>query len=393
MNIDYKKSLESLTTIIILVLLLAAAVAQNGKLLGVKHGDWFAKEQKLERSIAPTASQLSEAGYTNVQTIEQKQGVWSIVRNQQTLGKVIATLENNHKTFGFAGPIPMYLFLDNNDVIQHITILDNSEDVDFLNSALDAGIITQWIGQNPESLLTYKPDAVTGATMSSQAINLSVQRSMPALVSGYTEQNKRFHLVLTSKELLALVVLLFGIFVAYNTRKYPKIRPLLLIVNCVILGFWCGKFISLSTLLGYVENGTTWQANFIGIIMLVLAIIMPVFFNKKSYYCTYICPFGAAQELAGKVYKSKIKIPSKVIAILKHTRQIITAVIFIAMWLGTSTTIAGYEPFAAFIFKHASIPVIIIAIISIVLSIFTPRPWCRYACPTGQLLQWVEKMK
>lgn len=84
--------------------------------------------------------------------------------------------------------------------------------------------------------------------------------------------------------------------------------------------------------------------------------------------------------------------PKDKLKILKHTRKCITVGLFAAMWLEASTSIAGYEPFSAFLFQHASTAVLIIAGLSLIISLFTPKPWCRFACPTGEMLKWTDKL-
>lgn len=381
-------SLEKISNIALLVLLLLASVAQNGKLFGKKHDDWFAANKPEEKIEAPSGIQLIEGGFRNAFTKEVTSGVWDIIDSGQTVGKVIATLEHNRKTFGFAGPIPMYLFLDANDQIQHVTLLKNSEDAEFLESAIEKGVLSQWQGLTTDDAVALKPDAVTGATMSSKAINTSIERSLSALAGGQVNAAK---VQLNYKDALSLLVLAFGLFAAFYSKKAPKLRPALLLANCLVLGFWCGKFISFATLLGYAENGISLRANLIGVILLLLAVVMPLCFKKKAYYCTWVCPFGAAQELVGKILPNR-SIPPKVMAVLKHTRKCITIGLMAAMWLGASTTIAGYEPFAAFLFRHASVAVLSVAGLSLVIALFTPKPWCRFACPTGEMLKWMDKL-
>ena len=47
----------------------------------------------------------------------------------------------------------------------------------------------------------------------------------------------------------------------------------------------------------------------------------------------------------------------------------------------------NYELFIAFIFKSASWVIILLAIVFVLLSIFVPRPYCRFVCPMGSLFK------
>ena len=183
--------IEKITNIILLTLLLTASVAQNGKLLGIRNDKWFKADSPEATVEAPSADQLGRAGFQNASTKQLQKGIWEITVAGQATGKVIATLEYNRKTFGFAGPIPMYLFLDHNDEIKNVTILNNSEDKEFIDSAIQKGVLSQWAGLSVLNAVALKPDAVSGATMSSRAINTSIERSLSATHWAFNEIHDR----------------------------------------------------------------------------------------------------------------------------------------------------------------------------------------------------------
>ena len=81
-------------------------------------------------------------------------------------------------------------------------------------------------------------------------------------------------------------------------------RYVLQVSSVLILGFWSGYFVSLELLFNWLLNGVPWGARVLLPVIAVLALACPLFLNK-AYYCAYLCPFGAAQELVGKVRKKK----------------------------------------------------------------------------------------
>jgi polyferredoxin len=194
------------------------------------------------------------------------------------------------------------------------------------------------------------------------------------------------------KTIAALLVIILGVIVSFRFKTNKHLRTIQLVLNTVVLGFWCGKFISINVLLGWTANGMNLLTSSAVFLMLVLSFVMPLFFKKKSFYCNWICPFGSAQELAGKLNKKKLHPSPSLMKVLKHTQTFITLAVFFCLWMGIASDIVNYEPFSAFIFKHASLAVLIIAGISLLISIITPRPWCRFVCPTGQILNWTNKM-
>ena len=53
----------------------------------------------------------------------------------------------------------------------------------------------------------------------------------------------------------------------------------------------------------------------------------------------------------------------------------------------------NYEMFVAFVLQSASWIVIVWALLFIVLSVWVPRPYCRFVCPTGTLFKLAQKIK
>ena len=123
--------------------------------------------------------------------------------------------------------------------------------------------------------------------------------------------------------------------------------------------------------------------------MLIVAFIYPLF-GKKGYYCAQVCPFGSLQDLAGKASKKKIKMSKSVVKSLTWFRQLLWIVLMSLMIAGLWFDWINYEFFTAFIFQSASVVVICLAVISIILAVFIPRPYCRFVCPTGTLLKVSE---
>ena len=75
----------------------------------------------------------------------------------------------------------------------------------------------------------------------------------------------------------------------------------------------------------------------------VLALACPLFLNK-AYYCAYLCPFGAAQELVGKVRKKKIAPKGVWKNVFKYTRVIYFMVILALLLWGIPLELASLEP-------------------------------------------------
>lgn len=68
-------------------------------------------------------------------------------------------------------------------------------------------------------------------------------------------------------------------------------------------------------------------------------------------------------------------------------RNVLWGVLMVLMLTATWTAWMDYELFTAFLYTSASVWVIVLAVLFLVLSVWVPRPYCRFVCPTGSLLR------
>ena len=101
---------------------------------------------------------------------------------------------------------------------------------------------------------------------------------------------------------------------------------------------------------------------------------------------------GAAQALLGEVNKKhKLKLSPKLVKWLQYMRTAILLFGLLAMGIGLSFDSADMEAFTVFRPQSAPRVALVLAILSLVLSIFVARPWCRFLCPLGEMLEMVRK--
>ena len=287
--------------------------------------------------------------------------------------------------FGYAGTTPLDVYILNDTVVK-VVPLKNTETPEFFSEAV--GIVSSWNGKKLSEAYTMHVDVVSGATLSSKAIIENARRGF-AYASKHSSTNTSdpSSILHDLKFIVTLAVLLMGMFVPlfYRTKA---MRTILLALDVIVLGLWSGTFISFSMLVGIASNGLSLIsiASLIPILLLIVAFIYPLF-GKKAHYCTHICPFGAAQELANRIPLKNVRLGAKTNKWLTNFRKILWRILIILMLFGICFEWMDYEPFVAFIFSSANIVVIIFAIIVLITSVFIPRPYCRFVCPTGALLK------
>ena len=366
------KRIRQIVMLLICIAVMAvAAIQKNGKLLGHKIGG----ESKTEL----TTDSLAGAGAEVLQTEDDG----TIVVNTTSLCKDVD---------GYAGPVPIELRIKDGKIVE-LKALANDETPEFFEEA--QVIIASWKDKTIAEGMQLQVDAVSGATFSSNAIMANIRAGLSYVSAHMPESDKSGDafsglgtMDLSAKSIIGLIVVLMGAIIPLFF-KGKTFRTVQLLLNVGVLGFWCGTFLNYTMFLRALSNGMDWWVDLIPIIMLITAFIYPLF-GKKTHYCTHICPFGSLQDLAGKLSKKKWKLSIATQKGLCWFRRILWVVLMILMVSGIYFDWIDYEFFTAFIVQAASWVVIALAVVSTIVSIFIPRPYCRFLCPTGSLMKTAE---
>ena len=369
-----------LSLVVVVLILAAAAILRDGRILG--HDLREAHEAK---ALKNDTLEVTPDG--------------AFVVNTKPLAKDVQ---------GYGGPVPLKIHIKDGRVAA-VEAEPNAESPDFFNRAKT--LLNHWQGKEVDEALAEEVDAVSGATFSSRAIIANMQRglayakqhgqwsvdgsvgalgtSAPPIVGG--EDGSVGALETGASPIVALVVVLLGAVVPlfYNNRRLHLVQ---LAVNVVVLGLWTGTFVSYTLFMRIFAGGVSLSA--IGalaapLLMLIVALIYPLA-GRSGHYCANICPFGSAQELAGKLSRRKLRITPRVLKLLSVLRNLLWGVLMALLLTGTCTAWIDYELFTAFLYSSASVWVTVLAALFLVLSVWVPRPYCRFVCPTGALIKSVE---
>lgn len=321
--------------------------------------------------------------------LERVDTVLYLVKNdKEELGRLIVTTPLADNIIGFAGNVPLVLAVSPEQRILGLELLENIESPGFVKRIAKTGFFDSWDGKSLEEALELKVDAVSGATMTSDAVKGSIVKAISYHLRAEKKSDDVNWLALIKIALGALIIV-FALFSCFDGKRFKKYRWALLVASILVLGFWTGYFVSFALLYGWLLNGVSISGSLILIVIVVLALVLPLF-TGKAFYCYYVCPFGAAQELSGKLCKKKWIIKGRIAKALKYLRKIFFAVIFLLLLAGVTIDLSLLEPFSAFMFGVAARWTIALALTFLLLSVFIARPWCNYFCPTGQLLEFIR---
>lgn len=363
-----------LSLVVVMLVLSAAAILRDGRIFG----------HDLRQTHAAVVSVAQGSDTLSV----QPDGTFVV--NTRVLAKDVQ---------GYGGPVPLKIHIDKDGRLTAIEAEPNAESPSFFDRAKE--LFSRWQGKTIDEAMAEDVDAVSGATFSSKAIIRNVQRGLAyakqhGLADGGKGAQKESaeHTVATGWTLgsiVALIAVLLGAVVPLFTNN-RRLHLVQLVVNVVVLGLWTGTFVSYTLFLRLFAGGVSLSA--IGtlaapLLMLIVALLYPLA-GRSGHYCAHVCPFGSAQELAGKLSRRKLRITPRVLRVLTALRNLLWGVLMALLLTGTCTAWIDYELFTAFIYSSASVWVIVLAMLFLVLSVWVPRPYCRFVCPTGALMKSVE---
>ncbi len=314
----------------------------------------------------------------NLYVIESKEG--------KKLGKIIDGRKASENFYGYAGHVPLIIGLTTDNKIIKLAFLENNETPSFFEHVKEECRFDKWNGLTTEKAVETKVDAVTGATMSSSAIINTVQKALNETLQNKTTVNPSNVLHQIYSEILMIPLLLFALFTFFHKKANKYLRRSLMILTIAISGFFYAETLSLAKFSALITDiDSIFLISPIYILMLTLAIILP-FITGRNFYCYHLCPFGAIQEITSKIKIRRIILPKISEIFFKTVRFGILLVAVIVSVGYFKFDISMTEPFAAFAVKSASVYVLLQASVIIIISIFIPRFWCRYLCPTGFLI-------
>lgn len=315
---------------------------------------------------------------------------WTVVgRGHEEIGQAILAQKTTSDIIGYSGPTPLVVVVNDQEQVECIALLPNDETPSYVGRVVEEGFLKRWKGMPVEEAVSKDMDAISGATYSSVAINETVKKRLSEYAQAASVARKA-DLKAIVGYVAVLFVLLYALAFYFYPQRFNKYRISLLILSIGVLGFFYGSFLSVKLVGSWLMQGISLKNQVIFVTIALLAFVLPYFFGK-NFYCSYVCPFGASQELLGKLSKRKVELPSLVVSVLSRTRSKVLLLLMAITLFGSTLEISDAEPFSIFLFASASKGVVVLAVLFLLLSVAIPRAWCRYFCPTGALIDFFRR--
>lgn len=320
---------------------------------------------------------------------ENRLGAYDVLGNENNkIGSALLST-NYTKQFGYGGIVPLLIGIDNELIINKIILLPNNESGDYIQAIYGDQFIGKWQGVSLSDAIQLPVDVVSGATHTSNAVIAGVRHTASSVMNSDASVITETKLWTRVKDVLFLSLMVLSLVMVYKKGK-AKFRLLYMFLVLVIMGLILNMAISVQLLNGWLLNGFSWRANWQSSVVFILAIVIS-FLGKRKFYCNYLCPMGALQELANHFTpfkKRKLKTRFWNISL----REIYLTLIAGALLIGFAPGLAYLEPFTFFSFRIVGIGLIIFGLVVIISSLFFTKPWCS-VCPTGCVLDTLSYQK
>ena len=123
------------------------------------------------------------------------------------------------------------------------------------------------------------------------------------------------------------------------------------------------------------------------IVFFVLPLVFTLFFGRT--FCAAVCPLGAIQDA---VVLKPAKVPDWLAETLGLLPYIYLGLTVLLAATGAGFIICQYDPFIGFFRFGADFNMVIFGMSMLLLGTVIARPYCRFLCPYGVLLNWMSRL-
>lgn len=313
---------------------------------------------------------------------------------------------------GYQSTIEVMTMIDKEAKIEQVKVIkqgetpaffDKLEDINFTNkfnglSIFEPIYIDKALGYpgSSEGIKTdNKVDAVGGATISSVAISKAVNNGTVLIADKYFDKdviNPFYKLNYGLNELALLIIYIIAVISVYK-KTINRYRKWILLYTTIVLGFYFNKFVTFGIIYSFF-SGNWPSLNNISWYLLIIGTIGLILISGKNLYCSWVCPFGAAQEVILKFGGLKqIKLNSKLVKLFRLIPPTLAYLALMIAFYTNETQSLAYDPFGA-IFNLTALPIMWVTLpILIFISLFQYRFYCTYFCPIGFTFNLIAKLR
>ena len=136
------------------------------------------KEEKISAEQKVPAEIAEEFFPGHTELVQESEVLMRVEKGRKVVGSFIVTTSIADGVTGFAGKVPVVLALNTEGKIIGLRLLENQESPGFIKRIARKGFFDSWNDKTPEEALELQVEAVSGATLSSEAVKENVRRAL-----------------------------------------------------------------------------------------------------------------------------------------------------------------------------------------------------------------------
>lgn len=318
-----------------------------------------------------------------------------LIKTEEDYSIYIESEDLSNSIRGYAGPINIGLLINEDGSLIQIEHVSSRETESYLKKLIRKGFYDQF--KNLKTSDSYEIDAISGATISSEAIAktstylVELIKNDP-VIKDYLSLNEinSFSVQASLKWYWIIhISIIFILFYYGFQRKYKKSKRDVLIVSImsvIYIGFFLNNsFTYISFIHPFIGTSVSSMVAFYALFTLLGSIW------GKNTYCKYVCPYGNAQKLLLNIFPKRIRRPFFISnKWVNRIRDGLTICLIVGVLLGFRNW-SNFEVFPDFFGIEFTSVWFIISLLLILLNLRYPFIWCRLLCPTGSVLDNLSK--
>jgi len=186
-----------------------------------------------------------------------------------------------------------------------------------------------------------------------------------------------------------IIVLSLASYFVLRLRSRRKIF-LLMIFSLVYFGFYregCICAVGAVQNVSYALFNPGYIIPVTAVLFFILPLLFALFFGRT--FCAAVCPLGAVQDA---VVLKPAKVPSWLAGVLGIIPYLYLGLAVLFAAGGAGFIICQYDPFIGFFRFGARFNMIVLGVSMLLLGTVVARPYCRFLCPYGVLLDWMSRL-
>ncbi|NLS94560.1 MAG: 4Fe-4S binding protein [Planctomycetaceae bacterium] len=370
-----------------------ALLGLAASVLAVSHVVAALESEQAGRRVYEAALVMTGSDKLVAETATQEDGstlpYWRVPESEESGGGfVFGTSSLAGGVSGYGGPVVMAVYVRPDGTLRDLRIVESRETPAYVESL--HGWLRGLPGRN-----VFRPadldgvDAVTGATITSEAVLRTLQQAGPQFALAALEIEAESttpaleHRV--DPQFVCLAVLLVaGIVLRYVPGVW--LRRGMLLVTLVLTGFVWNLQYGSQQVMGILS----WSlpGNRLGGSFLLVLVVPIVVLLAGNVYCGYVCPFGALQELVGDLRPGTLGTdPEKrTWRYGRAVKYVLLALVVVLFGLTRDYGVLSPDPLLTVFSPLRDLWTLGFASGLVVLSFFYRRFWCRNLCPAGAFL-------